>query len=278
MAAVVNKAKFTINATAADTLGYDAAPGETLTMNLENTQGVLSVTYQTYDPADPNSPLASTGAPSLVFSNSLNSITPATPATAVTIAVFSSFLFSSSWILRATVTLDNGVSQVFERMVTMRLNRPRVYIPGEVTQYSLRGWGDAISQLIRDFNMYHAPAGIQTTGAGAATFASMLRGPRGCGYYVSAVFMASQLNTPNNTIYWFVEAAYASDATNVVTQRIAPAVVKKRDLSAGALVIPVDPTINIVSNQLQPAITGIAATTINWQVRWDIFMSSSITF
>lgn len=277
--AFVNKAKFTINGNAADNLGYDAVTGEALSLALENAQGVLSVTYQVYNPSDPESPLASTGALNLTFTaNSLPSYSPPTPATAAALAMPSSFLFGCAWIFRATVALDNGATQVFERMVTLKLNRARAYVPGETTQYSARGWGDALSQLIRDFNMYHAPSGIQTSGAGAATFPSMLRGPRGCAYYVSAVFSVCRFNTPTDAIFWFVEAGYTADATNTVTQRIAPAVVKKRDLSAGALVIPVDPTINIVSNQLQPQVTGIAATTLYWQVRWDVFLCSSLTY
>lgn len=278
MAVAVNKAKFSISSVASSVgPGYDATPGDTLTLALETTQGVLSVTYQTYDPADAGSPLASFGAPSLVFSNALNSITPATPATPVTISVLSSVLFSASWIVRCTAVTDSG-THVFERMVTLKLNRPRMYVPGETTQYSSRGWGDAIGDLVKNFNPSHTPVGIQTLNATPANFADMLRNPRGCGFYLSAVFMATQLNTPNNTIYWFVEAAYASDAGNAVTQRIAPAVVKKRDLSAGALVISTDPTITIVANLLRPVVTGVAATTINWQCRWDLFVSSSLTF
>jgi hypothetical protein len=276
--AVVNKAKFSISGVASSVgPGYDAAPGETLTFALEVTQGVLSVTYQTYDPADLNSPLASFAAPSLVFSNALNSITPATPATPATIAMFSSQIFSASWIVRATVVTDTGV-QVFERMVTLKLNRPRMYVPGETSQYAPRGWGDAIGDLVKGFNPFHTPVGLQTTNATPANFTDMPLGPRGCGLYVTAVFMATQLSTPNNTIFWFIEAAYATDASNAITQRIAPAVVKKRDLSAGALVIGTDPTITIVSNKLRGVVTGVAATTINWQTRWDVFLSSSLTF
>lgn len=271
----VNKARFTISSTPSTNLGYDAAPGEVLTLALESTADVLSVTYQTYDVADSSSPLASSGSPSFVFSNALNSITPTTPATAATATATSSAIDSHSWIFRATAVTANG-NHVFERMVTLKMNKPRKYVPGETTQYSVRGWGDAIDDLIASFNSYYIPPRITTSAAGAASFADMPTPARATGIYVSAVFMATQQNTPNNTIFWFVEAAYATDTGNTLTQRIAPATVKKKDLSAGSLVIGTDPSFSIVSNKLRPGVTGIAATTIFWTLRMDLFVTTAL--
>ena len=64
-------------------------------------------------------------------------------------------------------------------------------------------------------------------------------------------------------------------AAGVLTQRIAPSAVKK-DLSAGALAIVVDPTFVITSNRLVGRVTGIAATTIRWRQRTEVYFSSEV--
>lgn len=272
-----NKAQFTINGTAAATKGFDAPRGQAITLNLEDVSGVLAVTYQTYDAADPSSPLASTGAPSLTFQgNGLNSFTPATPSTAATIVMLSTTLDGHSWIVRCTATLVDGTAHVFERMISLRTNKPRKYVPGEVTQYSSRGWGDSHSELLSSFNSFHNTTFSTNDGALTTTNHCPLL-PRSCSIFVSAMFYAVQSAQPNNGIIWFVEAGFASSSSGIITVRLASAVVKKRDLSAGALAIATDPIVYLDGpmNQLAPRVQGLAGTVITWQCRWDIFQTSS---
>lgn len=272
--AVTNKARFTINGTASTTLGFDAAPGATLTFQLESAVDVYSVRYQVYDPADPESPLASSGAPQLLFSNTLPMIAPAVPANAVTAAMFSSPIDGHSWIVRCTAVTSNG-EQVFERMVCLKTNKPRKYVPGEVTQYSARGWGDQISELVAAFNPYHIPALKTTSDAVLQSWFDVPQFPRGCALFVSGEVQVVQANTPNNSIVWFFEGGYAVDAANVLTQRIAPSIVRKRDLSAGAL-LALDPSFSIVGNRLRGSVQGVAATTLYWTARMDFFLGTSL--
>lgn len=149
MAAVVNKAKFTINASPSGALGFVATSGQVLTLQLENALGVLSVRFEVYNPADSSSPLASSGAPQLAFTaNSLPAITPAVASSAVTIAAAIDAVNSHAWNFRATADLGNGKFDVYERLVVLRNGKPRNVIPGEMTQFGARGWADAWTELL----------------------------------------------------------------------------------------------------------------------------------
>lgn len=273
--AVVNKAKFSINAVASSVgPGYDAQPGEVLTFALETTAGVLSVLFQTYNAADPESPLASLSAPSLVFSNALNSIAPATPVAGVSATMFTTLLDGHSWIVRCTAVIE-GETHVFERMVNYLSNKPRKYVPGEVTQNSLRGWADDLDRLVERTLATFAPAAIDTSAAATGDFAAMPSFPWSSGIYVKSTFSCTDGTAATSTLFWFIEAAYSMSAAGVLTQRIAPSAVKK-DLSAGALAIVVDPTFVITSNRLVGRVTGIAATTIRWRQRTEVYFSSEV--
>lgn len=152
--ATPNSARFTINGTASEDAngkrGYDAGANETLAITLEANPalGVLTVTYEVYDSTKPSSPMNSMYDSVLVFTeNGLKSISTSSVNTTVHITIPSATDISS-YTLRATVVTARG-AQVYERLICVRKLGLRMTVPAESTQYSQRGWSDALNELTK---------------------------------------------------------------------------------------------------------------------------------
>jgi hypothetical protein len=147
-----NLAKFTINNTpSVDTdgnSGYDATAGETLSIKLEANPpaGVTAVKFSVHDENDvENSPLASNNYTQQLFQNGLASITFTDPTGTATIEVDATTEISS-FIIRCEANTAHG-KDVFERLIAVRENGLRLTVPAESTEYSARGYSDAINDI-----------------------------------------------------------------------------------------------------------------------------------
>jgi len=148
-----NSARFTINGTASEDAngkrGFDAGANDILAITLEaNPALVLTVTYEVYDSSKASSPMNSLYDSSLVFTeNGLKSYSTSAVNSTVHITIPSATDISS-YTIRATTVSAKG-AQIYERMVCVRKLGLRMTVPAESTQYSQRGWSDALNELTK---------------------------------------------------------------------------------------------------------------------------------
>lgn len=158
----MNLARFLIIGSAGESQssdgGFDAEPGETLTMRLEGIPSnvVHRVHFQVHSPSVATSPQATAGAPLLTLSSggsSGQSVQAVTPLADVTVPMPVDGVHT--WAVRCTV--NSGVNAqgafdpnyVFERIIAMRsASGHRKILPAEGTQYSPAGWAQAFNELV----------------------------------------------------------------------------------------------------------------------------------
>jgi hypothetical protein len=150
--AISNLARFTINGTpsedASGKRGYDAVASQTLALTLEANPalGVLTIKYDIHDITNLASPLNSLYDSTLtIVENGLKTYTTSSVNSTIHI-VIPSGVDISAYLIRATAVTATG-SQVFERLLCVRLNGLRMTVPAESLQYAQRGWSDALNEL-----------------------------------------------------------------------------------------------------------------------------------
>ena len=153
---MANLARFTIDAVGSSPPGYDANPGDTLTLLLEQRSGTVNRwTVQVYGPANSDAPAASKNAPllTLVGATSGERVDATTPASAITTTLPGSR--AHSWRVRSLV--NGGIDAfgqpnpdyVFERVVAIRsAGGLRKVVAGEGTAYAARGVPDAQNDVV----------------------------------------------------------------------------------------------------------------------------------
>lgn len=275
MAIQTNKAKFSITgntASPSSALGYAAVPAEALTIALEDSTGVLSVTYALYDPADLSSPLASLNAPTLLFGNGLRSQTLSGPFSA-TIAMPAFECDAHTWILRSTAT-SAGRNDVFERSLDFLNNKMRKPIPGETTQSSQRGAADSFDTFIASKPAWYFGSGQTPASVTNVIFGAMVL-PRSSSVWIRSKVLAQGLGGPANATYYELDATYTVTAGGGVTLKNGPTVTLTRDLSGGAFAAT-PPTLALTSGTVGNSVTGIVAQAIRWTAWWDVFVAPNV--
>ena len=164
MPPTINKALFSVTGATfspSTDRGYNSVASESLAFALEDSTGVLAVVWQTYDPADPTSPLASLSAPPFTFTESgtpfFSTLVAATIAHAVVPA--GTVPVSNTWLVRCIASTPEG-NHVFVRSINRIGTKTRKPVPGETTEGGLRGWADAIAQLIENGVSSPGAAGV----------------------------------------------------------------------------------------------------------------------
>jgi hypothetical protein len=268
-----NKAKFKITGSLSGLSlssagAHYALPGDTLSLQLEDADGVILVTYSVPSGGDVTPgeyPLASKGAP--VISVNGNQSYIVSPASGIAnIDMYGTEYDTHSWMVRAEASTDLGPQQ-FERKLVLSMGKPAKPIPGEVTQGGLRGWQDDFSQIIGDALPYYQAREL-TTGATPELLGAGWAPTWGATNYLRGVISAQRVGTNTSFKSWAVEAAFFVDTSGVITTALASTTTVLRDLSGGAFTAGT-PSIVASSGKLYPQVTGVAAQDINWQAYWD---------